>query len=388
MEFWSRHMPAGMFLRSAWEASHIADPAGVLTLDAFALERGVPIPRPVPMADYLAYGRWFKDNAVPEVDERRVATVSPGRHGFSVRLADGDELNVRRVVHATGLKEFAWRPAPFSGLPGELVSHAADHVDLSPFAGRSVLVVGAGQSALESAALLAESGAEVEILARAPALRWLRGGRLRTRLGPLRPLFYPATDVGPPGLNHLMARPLLLRRLPPRLRESAATRSIRPAGAAWLRGRLGSVPVTLGAEAEEVEAHPGGVRLRLSDGSARTVEHVFLATGYHVDVARCALLSRTLLADLERKGGFPVLSPALESSVPGLHFVGATASGSYGPLMKFVSGTRFASSSVAGSVAGSARRTPLALAARPVPPLATPHHSAPSVKRNAPATTR
>jgi len=25
LSFWRRHMPAGMFLRSAWEASHIVD---------------------------------------------------------------------------------------------------------------------------------------------------------------------------------------------------------------------------------------------------------------------------------------------------------------------------------------------------------------------------
>ena len=35
-------------------------------------------------------------------------------------------------------------------------------------------VIGAGQSAIESAALLREGGAEVEVLIREPKLRWLR----------------------------------------------------------------------------------------------------------------------------------------------------------------------------------------------------------------------
>lgn len=388
MEFWSRHMPAGMLLRSAWEASHIADPTGSLTLDRYAAERGVPIPRPVPMADYIGYGRWFQRIAVPEVDERQAARVSSTRHGFSVGLGDGDGLHVRRVVHATGLREFAWRPPVFAGLPEELVSHACDHADLSPFAGRGVLVVGAGQSALESAALLAEAGAEVELVARAPELRWLRGGRLRTRLGPLKPLFYPSTDVGPPGLNHLMARPLWLRRLPSGLRESAAARSIRPAVAAWLQDRLGSVAVTMATEATAAERQPDGVQLRLSDGSTRRVEHVLLATGYRVDVARCGLLSPTILGALERQGGFPRLSPALESSVPGLHFVGAAAAGSYGPLMKFVSGTRFTSSALAGHLSGAATRKRVGRAPRPAQPPATSPRPAQGPTQRAPATTR
>ncbi len=35
MSFWQDHMPAGMFLRSNWAASHIADPHKQLTLDHF-----------------------------------------------------------------------------------------------------------------------------------------------------------------------------------------------------------------------------------------------------------------------------------------------------------------------------------------------------------------
>src|SRR5690348_13926276 len=35
MAFWARQMPAGMLLRSYWDASHIADPARDLTLDAY-----------------------------------------------------------------------------------------------------------------------------------------------------------------------------------------------------------------------------------------------------------------------------------------------------------------------------------------------------------------
>jgi len=41
--------------------------------------------------------------------------------------------------------------------------------------------------------------------------------------------------------------------------------------------------------------------------------------------------------------GFPVLNRGLESSIPGLHFLGKPAAWSFGPLLGFVSGAEFAS---------------------------------------------
>lgn len=39
---------------------------------------------------------------------------------------------------------------------------------------------------------------------------------------------------------------------------------------------------------------------------------------------------------------YPVLAPGPETSLPGLHVIGAPAAWSFGPLMQFVSGTGFA----------------------------------------------
>jgi FAD-dependent urate hydroxylase len=44
---------------------------------------------------------------------------------------------------------------------------------LKRFIGQRVVVIGGGQSALESAALLHEIGAEVEVIARQPQVHWL-----------------------------------------------------------------------------------------------------------------------------------------------------------------------------------------------------------------------
>jgi len=98
------------------------------------------------------------------------------------------------------------------------------------------------------------------------------------------------------------------------------------------------------------------VRLELSDGSSRTVDRVLLGTGFRIDVRRYPFLGGELLADLELAGGYPVLGPGLESSVPGLHFVGAPAAYSFGPVMRFVVGSWYAAPAVARRAAG--RRQP------------------------------
>jgi hypothetical protein len=96
----------------------------------------------------------------------------------------------------------------------------------------------------------------------------------------------------------------------------------------------------------------GAVRVKLDDGSERVVDHVLLATGYDVDIARYPFLDPELLARIERSDGYPCLRAGLESSVPGLHFVGASAAASFGPIMRFVVGSWYAAPAVARSAAG------------------------------------
>src|SRR5258708_38568803 len=47
-----------------------------------------------------------------------------------------------------------------------------------------------------------------------------------------------------------------------------------------------------------------------------------------------------------QRDGFPVLNQWLESSVPGLHFVGGLAGGTFGPICRFVAGARFSAQQV------------------------------------------
>jgi hypothetical protein len=85
------------------------------------------------------------------------------------------------------------------------------------------------------------------------------------------------------------------------------------------------------------------VELRVDDGSRRRVDHVLLGTGYSVDIARYRFLSAELLRQVSLMDGYPQLRSGFASSVPGLHFIGATAARTFGPLLYFVAGTEFAS---------------------------------------------
>lgn len=359
MESWERHMPAGMLLRSYWEGSHISDPHGDLTLDRYQRALGVLLPRPVRRDDFINYGRWFQRQVVPDLDGRRVTRIEAASKGFRVILDDGELISAQRVVIATGIASFARQPREFNALPPSLASHSSEHDDLGRFAGQCVVVVGGGQSALESAALLRDSGATVEVIVRAPQVHWLRyGTRLHTWLhhhaNPLRRILYPPSDVGPPGLNWIVDTPDLFRRLPSAIHSRIERRAIRPAGAGWLRPRMNGVRITTGRVINSANLVGQRVQLKLDDGTERCFDHILLATGYHVDISRCAFLAPDLLRSLRLLDGYPELSAGFEASLPGLHFLGASAAETFGPLMRFVAGTKYAASALTHSIVGQA----------------------------------
>ena len=286
---------------------------------------------------------------------RRYQTLTSGRlpglnlirEDSVVHLEDGQVLGSRRVIVAAGIGAFARRPPEFNNLPPSLATHTSEHHDFGRFAGRRVLVVGGGQSALESGALLHEAGAEVEIVAKSPIIHWLQGWASKTlhhRLGGItKRLLYAPTDVGPAGISQLLARPDWVRRLPRGLQDKLRKRATRPAGARWLVDRLKDVPIKLGCSVDSVAVVGEQVKVRMHDGGERIADHILLGTGYKVDVAQYKFLAPELAQSLSRSKGFPILKNGLESSVPGLHILGAPAAWSFGPLMQFVSGARYAS---------------------------------------------
>jgi len=351
MSFWECNMPEGMLLRSGWEATHIADSNHSLTLEKFQAATGMDFTKPVPLECFVKYGQWYQRQALQELDQRKIVRVETGPKGFQIHLADGESFHSRRMVIAAGIHSFAWCPEEFKNLDSSLASHTSQHRNLRTFAGRKVLVIGSGQSALESAALLHEGGAEVEVMGRADHINWLQGWASTTlhwRLGSVvRNLLYAPTDVGPAGISQLMARPDLLQKLPRSWQDKLRKRAVRPAGSRWLVKRLERVPIHLGRTVVSATLVGGQVKVRFDNGWERTVHHVIMGTGYRVDISKYEFLSPELKDSISRHNGFPRLGKGLETSVPGLHILGAPAAWTFGPLMQFVSGTHYASQNLA-----------------------------------------
>src|SRR5262249_23923678 len=158
----------------------------------------------------------------PDVDSRRITRVEQSGNGFNITVSDGHRFATRRVVVATGIASFAARPSEFADIAPELASHTIDQNNLARFKGKSVVIVGGGQSALESAALLKEFGAEPEVLVRESHLNWVGLHAGLHQLGAISQLLYSNRDVGPAGISRLVAAPHLFRRFPREFQDRVA----------------------------------------------------------------------------------------------------------------------------------------------------------------------
>ena len=343
MSFWRDHMPAGMFLRSNWAASHIADPRAKYTLDHFKAETGARFNQPIPLQNFVDYGNWFQRQVVPDLHREQVTGLAKDGNSFRLALAGGQTVTAGRVIVATGIAPFPWMPPEFARLPPTHATHSSDHRDLSRFRGQEVLVVGGGPSALDAARILHGFDAKVEVVAKQKVLRWVGRNAWLHHLGPISKCLYSNYDVGPAGISRLVGFPNLFRRLPRDLQDRIGRRAVRPAGTGWQRPYLAKVPITLNRQVASARTVGEKVHLRLSDSSERVVDHVIVATGYRVDAARYRFFSPAIQQTLQTRSGYPVLTRGLESSVAGLHFVGKPAAWSFGPLLNFISGANFAS---------------------------------------------
>ncbi len=352
MSFW-KGMPAGMRLRSNMSATNMVEVAGPLSLASYMeQEAGERFGHPVSLGRFVDYGMWVHRTAVPDVDVRRVERIERDGTGFVLQLSDGGELTAGRVVVACGISDFQRRPEGFGHLPPDLVSHTGERSDPAEFAGKRVAIIGGGQSACEWAVLMMERGAEeVELIVRQPEIVWLKSWSPIHFMGPLGRIAYAPTDVGPLWYSRLVATPSLFTSLPRATQDRIASRSIRPACSYFVRVRIDGVKLTMSSEVMSAEPLQGRLRLHLSDRTERTVDHLMFGTGYAVDVRRYKFLGPSVLDGLRTDQGYPLLNRGFETSVPRLHMLGAPAARSFGPTMRFVSGSWFAGSRLAATLA-------------------------------------
>jgi len=302
-----------------------------LHLHTMRTHSGLP-GRPIPPAggmypardDYVAYlqdyARHFDLRVVTDVQVEKIRVAEQAPMRWEVASATGS-WQARAVVVATGQYRLPCMPS-VAGLDeyrGEF-RHSVDYRNASPYVGKRVLVVGAGNSGAEIATDLARQGASFVALS------------IRTP-----PPVVPRDPFGQP----VQKTGLLLSRLPPRIADALAkftarlvlgdlTRHGYPA-AAWWPYSSRRVPVI---DVGFVRAlRDGIVQVRsalqrltptnavFADGGSEPFDAIIAATGFASGLDSLIEAPAVLGA-----GGEPANPSGEPTASPGLYFIGFTHS--------------------------------------------------------------
>ncbi|MHB1871718.1 MAG: NAD(P)-binding domain-containing protein [Steroidobacteraceae bacterium] len=361
MESWRKFMPEGMILKSEPFASNLWDPDRRYTFQRYCQASRIPYERvgkPLSLALFLQYAEWFRRSIGEEPQDVRVTTIRrKASGGFHLSFASGEHATARRVVLATGHMAYAVMPRQLSGLSAPDVTHSSTMSEVAYYANRDVTIVGAGQSALETAAILHEAGAQVRLIVREGRIEWWNEpSRDRSIVERLR---NPEAAVARGWQSLAIAElPRVFHLFSPQKRHPYVADTYGPGGSWWLRDRVdGRIPIHLGSTISAAAKVNDKVQLSVTSETGTSevlTDHVIAATGFKVDIDRLGYLDPQLKREIVREdAGIPALSNIFETSVPGLYFVGITSAPVFGPIMRFMYGAKHAAPLVAKGLAFS-----------------------------------
>jgi len=325
MEFWTHHMPSGMFLRSGpdW---HL-DASDTDTFEAFLEEESIDPDDidPVPIDVFLRYATWFQSHKKVIANGRLVSRLVAGDGRFIATFDDGGEVVADVVVAVPGAFYFRQVPEWAASVPDGFGFHTSDFVDFTALRDARVLIVGGRQSAYEWAALLCDHGAaRVDLVHRHDVPRFDR-------------VSWSFVNAY---LDATLSQPGWWRSLPIAEQEAIAKRFWEVGRLTlewWLPPRLIEDRVHRWPRAEVVDAtaeRDNSITVTLSNGSALNVDRIAFATGYTVDLPRVPYLN-DLIGAIDRVDRSPVLDESFQASVPGLYMPGFAATRDFGPFFGF-----------------------------------------------------
>jgi cation diffusion facilitator CzcD-associated flavoprotein CzcO len=324
MDFWKNQMPQDMFIRTPPEFVSLSDPQSEFIIQRFSEETGVELPFPLPRPIFVEYAFWFAAKTNVSFTPELVSSLEKCVEGYTVRTERGSILNARNIIVATGVQHFMYMPEIYAELPSDYVSHTFGYIDFIRFAGKKVAVVGSGQSAWEAAALLYKAGSDAELFYRGKAANYSGSVADEIELRDMGDVFYgwplekkrEEWGQSPGSVAHFL-RPYVEEKVP----ESGNV-------------RIDKIETTADKK----------VRIKLSNGETRVVDHIISASGYRINVDRIPFIQRNLLQSIAREEDdykqFPRLNANFESSLPGLYFAGPLSSHSHGPTFRFILGLR------------------------------------------------
>ena len=226
----------------------------------------------IPRLQWMDYLRWYRKVLALEVhNEHAVLAVHP--LGSVVRLdmqtpSGASTVYARHVVLATGRDGLggAWVPPIAEKLPRRVWAHSSDEMDYGLLKGKRVGVVGAGASAMDSAATALESGAaSVDLLIRRADIPRVNKGK----------------GAGSPGLTfgHLS--------LPDawkwKIRHYINVQQVPPPRGSTLRvSRHSNARINLGTSILDVEYLDNEIRVTTNKGVFR-LDFLIFSTGFRID---------------------------------------------------------------------------------------------------------
>lgn len=271
------------------------------------------------MAEYLRL--YARHHRIAPRFGTEVVRLDRDERGWSAHSSDG-VLTARQIVIATGYSHSPVSPTwpGAQGFGGD-VMHASEYRSPLPFAGRDVLVVGAGNSGAEIAADLAQHGARsVRLSVRTPPNIIPRQlGPVPTTLLAIGMEYSPAWLVDP--INRLLQRSVLgdLTRYGMPFATGGVVAQARATGVTptidvGLVASLRAGRVTPVAAVERFD----GADVMLTDGTRLAPDAVIAATGYTTGLAPLA----GHLGVLDARGNPLVTGRRSLPVAPGLRFVG------------------------------------------------------------------
>jgi NADPH-dependent 2,4-dienoyl-CoA reductase/sulfur reductase-like enzyme len=342
--FWKRNIVPRP-LRSTATTTNLWGPGSAFTYKAFCRRFGLEPSGSIPFANAIAYLQHSLQ--AQEIDPYRMEAVDLRREGASwkITLLDGSEIDARNVVMAVGLNDMPNRPAPFQGLGGVCL-HASEMIHFEGLHGKRVVVVGAGQSAVEAALEADRAGARTVLLVRGAEVVF-------------RSLHAPAS----PTYKLLFKQsPRYFGLLPAWLQDPLLRILLKGTAEAGLREQLehSGVQVETRAAIRECRLQTDGTVLAVSErGKTFRCDQILLGTGYRYDIRKLRMLDRVRVGSgLRARGGLPLLDRHAESSLPGLFFAGFSAMRLIGPHSQFIHGSMLITPRILERIAerASARR--------------------------------
>jgi len=234
----------------------------------------------IPRLQWMDYLRWYREALGLQVhNEHLVTDVLPRADGLvELRLLHrgrAQQAFARRVVLATGRAGLGgpWVPDWVHALPPRRWAHSADAMDDAALKGLRVGVVGAGASAMDSAATALEAGAErVHLLVRRADIPRINKGK----------------GAGSPGFVHGHAR--LADDWKWRIRHYINVQQVPPPRNSTLRvSRHANAFFHLGCAVQSAQEVGDALRVQTSAGPI-TLDFLIFATGFAVDWSQRPML--------------------------------------------------------------------------------------------------